>query len=133
MFRTSLASWLGAMSLALTVPALAHHSFAMFDRDKEVTIVGTIKSFAWSNPHVWVDVLVADDKNATQVWGLEAQSPAILYRGGWKQDSLKPDDRVTVVLHPMRDGTLGGQLMKVTLASGQVLNAGGAPDSRPAN
>jgi hypothetical protein len=111
--------------LALAAPALAHHSFSMFDRDKQVTIVGTVKSFAWTNPHVWIDVLVDGDDSAAKVWGLEAQSPAILYRGRWKQDSLKAGDKVTVVLHPMRDGTLGGQLVKVTLADGDVLNAGG--------
>jgi hypothetical protein len=133
MVRTSLVRWLVAVSLALTVPALAHHSFSMFDRDKEVTKTGTVKSFAWTNPHVWLDVMVAGDNDAVQIWGLEAQTPAILYRGGWKQDSLKPGDKVTVLLHPMRDGTLGGQLMKVTFADGQVLNAGGPPAARPAN
>ena len=104
--------------------ALAHHSFAMFDTTKQVSVQGVVKQFTWANPHVWLDVVVTDDKGQAQTWGLESLAVGLLYRDGWTADSLKPGDKVTVLLHPMRDGTNGGQLMKVTLPDGRVLNSG---------
>jgi hypothetical protein len=101
--------------------AFAHHSFAMFDQDTQVTIQGTVKDYLWTNPHVWVDVMVSDARSGDTLWGMESQSPGILYRRGWKPDSLKPGDKVTAVLHPMRDGTLGGQVLKLTLPDGSVI------------
>jgi hypothetical protein len=96
----------------------------MFDVAKQVTVQGVVKQFTWANPHVWLDVVVTDDKGQAQTWGLESLAVGLLYRDGWTADSLKPGDRITVLLHPMRDGTPGGQLMKVTLADGHVLNSG---------
>lgn len=104
-------------------PAFAHHSFAMFDVTKEVTVQGVVKQFTWSNPHVWLDIVVNGDSGQAQTWGLESLAVGLLYRQGWTADSLKPGDKVTVVVHPMRDGTFGGQLMRVMLADGQVLNS----------
>jgi hypothetical protein len=115
-----------ALALMAAVPAFAHHSFAMFDVTKQVTVQGVVKQFTWANPHVWLDVVVNDDKGQAQTWGLESLAVGLLYRDGWTADSLKPGDRVTVLLHPMRDGTAGGQLMKVTLPDGHVLNSGAA-------
>ncbi len=106
--------------------ASAHHSFAMFDTSKQVTVQGVVKQFTWANPHVWLDIVVTDDRGQPQTWGLESLAVGLLYRDGWTADSLKPGDKVTVQLHPMRDGTFGGQLMKVTLADGHVLNSGNA-------
>ncbi len=113
-------------SVFAAFPAAAHHSFAMFDTTKQVTVQAVVKQFTWANPHVWLDVVVTDDKGQAQTWGLELLAVGLLYRDGWTADSLKPGDRVTVQLHPMRDGTNGGQLMKVTLPDGRVLNSGAA-------
>lgn len=104
-------------------PAMAHHSFAMFDLTKEVTVQGVVKQFSWANPHVWLDIVAKGDSGQAQTWGLESLAVGLLYRQGWTADSLKPGDKVTVVVHPMRDGTFGGQLMRVTLADGHVLNS----------
>ena len=104
--------------------ASAHHSFAMFDATKQVTATGVVKNFTWSNPHVWLDVVVTGETGEGKVWGLESLAVGLLYRNGWTADSLKPGDSVTVQLHPMKDGSLGGQLVKVTLADGRVLNSG---------
>lgn len=104
-------------------PAAAHHSFAMFDLTKEVTVQGVVKQFTWANPHVWLDIVVNGGNSQAQTWGLESLAVGLLYRQGWTADSLKPGDKVTVVVHPMRDGTFGGQLMRVTLADGHVLNS----------
>lgn len=104
-------------------PAMAHHSFAMFDVSKEVTVQGVVKQFTWSNPHVWLDIVVNGDNGQAQTWGLESLAVGLLYRQGWTSDSLKPGDKITVVVHPMRDGTFGGQLMRVTLGDGHVFNS----------
>jgi hypothetical protein len=121
-----------ALALAAGSPALAHHSFAMFDLTKEVTVQGEIKEFQWTNPHVWIEVLVPDGKGGTQEWGVEAGAPGMLTRTGWKSGTLKPGDKVTLVMHPLRSGASNGSLVKVTLADGRVMGPGGAPPPPPA-
>lgn len=113
-------------ALVLAVPASAHHSFAMFDSDKTVTLSGTVKEFEWTNPHAWLRVMV-DDKTAGKPlqWALEMGSPGQQAQRGWKPDSVKPGDKVTITLHPLKDGSRGGQLLSATLASGQQLTNGG--------
>ena len=114
---------LGALT-AFAWPALAHHSFAMFDFTKLVTITGTVKEFQWTNPHVvvWVFVESKDPKNP-DVWTLEMTSPGNLTRNGWNRKALNPGDKVVVELNPLRNGNLGGALVKVTLsATGQVFS-----------
>jgi hypothetical protein len=111
------------LPLLIGAPVSAHHSFAMFDVTKEVTVQGVVKQFTWANPHVWLDIVVNGDNGQAQTWGLESLAVGLLYRQGWTADSIKPGDKVTVVVHPMRDGTFGGQLMRVTLADGHVLNS----------
>lgn len=122
--RAAEASALSLACLLAATAASAHHSFAMFDATKEVTVQGVVKQLTWSNPHVWLDVVVTDETGEGKVWGLESLAVGLLYRNGWTADSLKPGDNVTVQLHPMKDGSLGGQLVKVTLADGRVLSSG---------
>ena len=97
--------------------AWAHHSFAMFDQSKQVSIAGTIKAFEWTNPHAFIELEAPDGK----LWSIELNSPNNLVRQGWKRTALKPGDKVTVVLNPLRDGQTGGLFNAVTLPSGQVL------------
>jgi len=107
-----------AASAALTLAAnvQAHHSFAMFDFEKAVTVKGTVSEFQWSNPHV-VLYLNADAANGVpaQQWALELTSPGNLTRGGWTRHAFKPGDKVEVELSPLRDGNAGGALRKATL------------------
>ena len=108
--------WALLGSLALTAQtARAHHSFAMFDFTKVVTIHGTVKEFQWTNPHVvlWVNVEGKDPKKP-DVWWLEMTSPGNLTRGGWTRKALNAGDKVEVELNPLRNGDLGGALIKVT-------------------
>ena len=111
--------------------AQAHHSFAMFDTSKKVTLIGTVVDFQWANPHVWVDVLGSVGKEPPQKWGMEATSPAMLSRKGWKPTDLKPGDKVTVVLYPNRDGTLSGALCYVILPDRRVLPSYAPPTGIP--
>ena len=104
-------------------PAVAHHSFAMYEPTKTLTLKGTVKSFQWTNPHVVVWVLVQpEDGSAVQEWSLETTSPGVLTRNGWTRQSLKAGDRVSVTFSPLRDGSRGGGLNSVTLLdTGQTL------------
>ena len=107
--------------VAIAGPAFAHHSFAMFDSSKELTLVGTIKEFQWTNPHSWTQINVPDASGKLVEWSIEGGSPNGLARQGWKSTSLKPGDKVTLKTHPMKDGSNGGSLMCVTKADGTVL------------
>jgi hypothetical protein len=103
----------GAMAAG---PALAHHSYSMFDGATTLTFAGTVVSWDWTNPHSFLEVMV-DGKQ----WDLEAASPSMLSRAGMTRNSLKPGDKVTVKLHPRRDKAAVGSLQSVVLADGKVL------------
>ena len=122
-FRRTLMAAVLAAALAATPPASAHHSFAMYEPTKTLTLKGTVKTFQWTNPHVVLAILVQpDDGSAPQDWALETTSPGVLTRAGWTRQSIKPGDRVSVTFSPLRDGSHGGGLNSVTLlATGQVL------------
>jgi hypothetical protein len=121
--KPALAAVTLAAMVAVLQPAAAHHSFAMFEPTKTLTLKGTVKMFQWTNPHVILWVLVQpDDGGAAQEWSVETTSPGVLTRAGWTRQSLKAGDRVTVVFFPLRDGSRGGGLKSVTLLdSGQTL------------
>ena len=111
------------------MPASAHHSFAMFDATKEVTMSGTVKEFEWTNPHSWLRVTVNDQKTGKAVlWALELSSPARLTTMGMHADSVKAGDVVSVTFHPMKDGTRGGQFMAAKLPNGKNIIRAEAKD-----
>jgi len=94
------AAALFAGAVLLGGSARAHHSFAMFDQNRQVSITGTVKTFQWTNPHAFIELEAPDGK----LWSVELNSPNNLVRQGWKRTALKPGDKVTVVLNPLRDG-----------------------------
>ncbi len=103
--------------------ASAHHSAAMFDASKEVTLTGTVKEFQWTSPHCWIQLMVTDTANPSSPaveWGIEMDNPVGLSRHGWKPRSLQPGDQVTVIAHPLRDGTHGAQVVSVA-KNGQIV------------
>jgi hypothetical protein len=122
-------SFAGMAVMLMAVPATAHHSFAMFDAEKTLTLNGTVKEIEWTNPHMWLYVMAADPNGKIQEYPLEMQGPGQSMKNGWKQDSVKPGDKVTVEMHPLKTGARGGQLMSVVLASGQKLNVTGKAPS----
>jgi hypothetical protein len=105
--------------------AAGHHSFAPFNMETEKAISGTIKRFDWTNPHTWIWMDVASDKGGVDTWGIEGMSPNYLGRRGWTRNSLKPGDKVTIVVRPLRDGTPGGMFVRATLADGRELRPTG--------
>ena len=108
-------SYLGitaALVLAASV-ASAHHSFAMFDLGKDVTVEAVVKEVQFTNPHVWLQILVKNDTGAETEWSIESGAPGMMLRNGWKPSTLKVGDKVTLTL------SRGGRLRKqaVLLAS----------------
>jgi Family of unknown function (DUF6152) len=109
MSRALRCSLVAVAAMLAASSALAHHSFAMFDQSKSVTVQGTIKDFRWTNPHVFIQLLVKAADGSEVEWSIEMTSPEHLARVGWRPGTLKPGDAVTLEIHPMRDGTAGGQ------------------------
>ena len=109
----------------LAMPAFAHHSFSMFDSDKLVTLNGTVKEFEWANPHTWLRLVVDNGSGKPLEWSLEMASVSTNAHNGWKADSVKPGDKISVDIYPLKDGTRGGQVRAVTLTNGQKLGVGG--------
>jgi hypothetical protein len=131
-------SFLKALTVAtlfLSVPVIAHHSFAMFDQKKLVTLKGTVSEFQWTNPHAFIHIDVPDGSGGKLQWQVELNSPNNLKRQGWKSTSVKAGDEVTLVLNPLRDGKRGGLFVSVTLSDGTVLGdptrRGGGPINVP--
>ena len=116
------AAWVLAVVVALSATVAAHHSPAVFDRTKEVKLVGTVKAFRWQNPHTWLEVDVPGPKGKVETWGVEMTSPTYLVRAGWKNNSVKPGDKVTVIVNPLREGDVkSGIFVSITLADGRTL------------
>ena len=106
----------GGSVLATSGGVLAHHSFAMFDNQKTVTLDGTVKEFQWTNPHSWVQLVVKDPATGKDVeWSIEAGSPNGLERQGWSRHSAQPGDKAQIDIHPLKDGTAGGSLIAMTV------------------
>lgn len=106
-----------AALLLVSVPVLAHHSGAGVDRTKTVTITGVVKEFRWTNPHSWIDLEVAEGGGgAAGLWSIEMNPPPFLVRAGWKSSSLKPGDKVSVTVNPIRTGEPGGIFVSVDAA-----------------
>jgi hypothetical protein len=124
-----------AMVLGAALPAFAHHSGAMFDRTKTVELTGTIKEYQFANPHVWIEVMAEPSsvkfskgdvkkkgagKEPVQ-WSIEGEGPAIMARMGLGPSVLKAGDKISIRLHPLRDGRTGGSFISITLANGKTI------------
>ena len=134
--RIRITGWLSVAALLASWSALAHHSFAMFDQSKPLTLTGTVKEFQWTNPHAFIHLDVPKAGGGVETWQIELNSPNNLKRQGWKSTSLKAGDAVTLTLDPLKDGTKGGLFVAVTLPDGSVLGdptrgKGGAPINVP--
>ena len=111
-----------AAVLAAPTAALAHHSYAMFDQTRKLTVQGTVKALEWTNPHVWVWVDVTNSNGSTETYGFETNAPSELTRFfGWTKRGLVPGDKVTVDYSPLKSGKNGGALRTLALSDGRLL------------
>jgi hypothetical protein len=117
---------LATLCLALAAGiASAHHSFAMFDSEHQILLSGKVTEFLWQNPHVYIHLEAKDAKGKTSVWTIECANPGILNRTGWKFNMIKKDDRITMVVAPLRTGEAGALLKQVKIADGRIFGNGG--------
>ena len=124
--RTRFLGVAGAV-LVMALPAFAHHSFAMFDYNKEITITGTVKELQWTNPHIHLLVNAPDPKGVMAVFDVEGGTPGNLRRQGWSRDVIKPGEKISVLIRPLKNGDNGGQLIRANRADGTQIGgqAGG--------
>src|SRR5207237_1413242 len=122
-----------ALVLGLGVgAAFAHHSSAMYDTSKKITLEGVVKDLAWTNPHVVLTIVAnAKDGQPAQTWSLETTSPGNLTRLGWNKRTFKAGDKVKVVVSPLRNGKPGAWFVSaILLATGKEV-VGGLPTVEP--
>ena len=114
------------------LPLLAHHSFsAEFDATKSITLTGVVTKVDWANPHVYFFVDVKDDKGAVVNYACETDGPNALIRRGWKRDSLKTGDQITVDAYLAKDGSKFVDARLVKLPDGRKIFAGSSDDGGP--
>ena len=114
--KRAVALLIAAAAVSAMSTVFAHHSAAMFDDTKVVELTGTVKALQWTNPHIWLQVMVESDGAAATEWSLEGGSPNSLSRQGWRSTSFKPGDVVTVRFNPMKDGTPAGAFVGAKFA-----------------
>jgi hypothetical protein len=116
-----------------SLPARAHHSFAMFDHEKTISISGTLKEFEYTNPHCWLHVAAVDAGGGRSLdWSFEMGSIGQIAAQGWKADTVKPGDKITVEGYPMKDGSRGGQYLSARLADGRQFTQSPNPNPNAA-
>lgn len=106
------------LALVVSSACWAHHSFARFDADQKVTLVGVVKEFQWTNPHCWIELEVPNKSGKPTQWSIEFGSPNLLQRQGWKKDAIKPGDQVTIVVNPAKSGATEAYLLQITTPQG---------------
>ena len=111
-------------ALAAGTVSQAHHAGTAYDHGNQVVVAGTVKTFTWTNPHTWINVLVPDGKGGEELWELEGTSVNTLVRAGWNTKTLQPGMKVRILVSPRKDGKLGGEWAK-------VISIDGAPFAPP--
>jgi hypothetical protein len=111
-------------------PLLAHHSFAVFDMTQEKTLTGVVSRFEWTNPHTFIWVDVPNDKGVVESWAIEGMSPNYLGRRGWSKNSVKPGDRITVSVRPLKEGKPGGMFIRAQIGDRTLMPTGAPTDER---
>lgn len=119
--KAKLFAALGAALLGAGTSAYAHHSFATFDMTKQVTVTGEIKDFQWTNPHIWILIAVPAADGTSTDWSIEGGGPGALVKEGLTKKTLQAGDKVTITVHPLKDGHPGGDFVKVVLPDGKVV------------
>jgi hypothetical protein len=109
------------LASAMCAPqSMAHHSGAMYDREKQITLSGTVRQFQWTSPHCWIQVIVPTEGKSSE-WSIQMGSPNELFRGGWRPATLKVGDKIQLVVSPARAGTTAGMFLSGTSSTGDPL------------
>ena len=114
---------LSFIALALSVTALAHHSSAMFDKAIVRDVTATVKEFQWTNPHIWIQILIESEDGDLEEWSIEGGGTNTLFRRGWRPNSFNPGDEIRIRFNPMKDGSAAGGFVGARLADGRTLGS----------
>lgn len=101
--------------------AFAHHSNAMFDKSQPRQVTAIVREFQWTNPHIWIQVLIENGDGEQEEWSIEGGGPNTLFRKGWRPNSFKPGDVVEFKLFPMHDGSHAALFVGAKFSSGETL------------
>jgi hypothetical protein len=113
---------LAAMLLGITGSALPHHSPAVFDQSKQITLVGVVREFRWTNPHSWIALNVSNSDGSTVAWDIEMTGPSHLVRAGWRSSTVSFGDEVTIVANPLRTNETVGKFISIKFVDGTELS-----------
>ena len=105
-------------------PVFAHHSFAMYDHTRTLTLKGTVTKFQWTNPHAYIELDVPDGKGGVQHFSIECTSINMMQRLGWRSNMIKAGDQVKAIVAPLLTGQAGGLLLEITLPDGKKMEPG---------
>src|ERR1700690_1567064 len=117
--KSAMRGVLAVLAVCFATAGFAHHSYAMFDLDKQVMLAGTVREVQWTNPHVWIELAVKDKSGKEPMWGIEAGSARVLKRFNIERKTINVGDKVTVTISPLRSGLIGGSFVRVVLPNGQ--------------
>lgn len=123
----TLIAFVSAVTLLIPSPLSAHHGSAAFEPGKKVTIKGTVKEWVYANPHCLLRLdVIGEDGQAVQ-WIAEGQAPNVIFVRGYRRDSFKPGDQVTLTLEPVKNGRPMGKILEAVLADGKTLGPANSP------
>ncbi|MBI2189800.1 MAG: hypothetical protein HYU37_22190 [Acidobacteria bacterium] len=122
-----------AVAAGLLVPStlVAHHSSAAFDTGKRVVLKGAVKQWVYSNPHCFLMIEVKDDKGEVVQWVAETQAPSVIFPAGYRRDTFKAGEVVTVTVEPFKDGRPFGRIIQTILPDGTTLGVASSPPATP--
>ncbi len=120
------------VAVATALPAAAHHSFAMFNQREIMTLEGTVTEFQWTNPHAFIEIDVPQQGQVVH-WSIELNSPNNLRRQGWNRMALRPGEKISLRMNPLRDGQHGGLFLDLVKEDGSTLDSGLPKNGEPVN
>lgn len=123
--RSLVASVLLVVLPAVPLTGSAHHSFAPYEPDLQITFSGVVTDFQWTNPHIYIEMDAADASGEIRHWLIECANTTILNRVGWKWNMIKAGDRIDVIVSPLRNGEPAALLKRVRLPDGTEFGNGG--------
>ena len=115
------------VGLLMSPPLFAHHGSAAFDTGKKVTLKGTVKEWVYSNPHCLLSLDVTGEDGKVVPWIAEGQAPNVIFPVGYRKDSFKAGDQVTITVEPVKNGRPMGRILQAVLADGKTLGAASSP------
>jgi Family of unknown function (DUF6152) len=120
MIKTRFIPLLSSAALTvLTIPLLAHHSGAMFEKEKTITVEGVVRKFEYTNPHSWLLVDVKNKDGSVTTWGFEAEGPSTLQRAGIRPSDFAAGTKLKITGHPMKDGSPAAAWVEAIRADGK--------------